>query len=73
MAKKQSYISEQTPTTTIEKILLSVGNIVSTTSHDHRMTIHDISSNDKAKCQYFVEDKLHEETHLLKDLTFIAH
>lgn len=50
----------------------SVGNVVATTKHSHRMTIHGISHDSKAKCQYFIGLELLEETHCLTDLAFIS-
>ena len=49
---------------------MAKGSIVSTSKHEYRMTIGKIDSN-KAFCQYFIGNNLHEEWHDLKDLTIV--
>ncbi len=51
------------------KTELTIGDIVSTTDHIHKMTVHSILPNGKAKCHYFIESELQEETYDLTKLT----
>ena len=46
---------------------MKMGDIVKTKQHEHKMVIGSIDGN-KAFCQYFIGEELHEETHELSDL-----
>jgi hypothetical protein len=50
--------------------LFKAGDIVKCNTHEHRMTVGEISE-DEIECDYFVESELHHEIHDKKDLTIV--
>lgn len=50
---------------------MKIGYIVTTSKHNHKMTIGSINGN-KIFCQYFIDSELHEETHEISNLTIYS-